>query len=149
MIIAGLYGGLLADTFDRRKVALIAETVAWISVIGLAILAWQPGRDALDVLRAHDRQRRRRHDRRRRAQRDRPAPHREGDSCPRPALSTASASASAGHVGPAIAGVLVATVGVQWTYTVDAVLFLAAFTGVLTLPPILPEGRSGRAGSRR
>ena len=29
MIVAGLYGGAIADRFDRRAVALSASTVAW------------------------------------------------------------------------------------------------------------------------
>lgn len=34
----------------------------------------------------------------------------------------------------------------QWTYTIDAVLFLAAFTGIVTLPAIVPEGGTRRPG---
>ena len=49
-------------------------------------------------------------------------------------------------VGPALAGTLVATVGIQWTYTVDAVMFLAAFMGIITLPAIVPEGGTRRPG---
>src|SRR6187431_1604119 len=145
MIIAGLYGGLLADTFDRRTVALIAETVAWLSVIGLAVLAWNQidvlwmyyvlttiNAVAVTIVSA-------------------------ARSAIVPRLLPKELLPAAGGlngisfglqviVGPAIAGLLVATVGVQWTYTVDAVLFLAAFTGVLTLPPIRPEGSTGRMG---
>lgn len=40
MIIAGLYGGMLADAFDRRLVALIAASVTFVSTLLLAILAW-------------------------------------------------------------------------------------------------------------
>ena len=139
MIIAGLYGGVLADTFDRRIVAILAETVAWISVLGLAALAWFH----IDVLwfyyvlttltavattivgatRAA-------------------IVPRLVDKELLPAAS-ALGGISMGisiTLGPAVAGVLVATVGIQWTYTIDAILFLAAFTGVLTLPAIRPEG---------
>lgn len=145
MIIAGLYGGLLVDTFDRRTIALIAETVAWFSVIGLAVLAWTHNDTlwiyyalttvnavAVTVVGAA-----------------------RSAIVPRlirkELLPAAGALGGIGFglqviVGPAIAGVLVATVGVQWTYTVDAVLFLAAFTGVITLPRIRPEGSTGRMG---
>lgn len=51
-------------------------------------------------------------------------------------------------VGPALAGVLVAFVGIPWTYTVDVVLFTAAFVGIATLPPIHPEGEPNRPGVR-
>ena len=40
MIIAGLYGGMLADAFDRRLVALLAASVTFLSTLLLAILAW-------------------------------------------------------------------------------------------------------------
>ena len=139
MIIAGLYGGVLADTFDRRLVAIAAETAAWISVLGLAGLAWFH----IDVLwfyyvlttltavsttivgatRAA-------------------IVPRLVDTELLPAAS-ALGGISMGisiTLGPALAGVLVAGVGIQWTYTIDAVLFLAAFTGILTLPAIRPEG---------
>jgi MFS family permease len=39
MILAGVYGGVLADSFDRRTVALVAEFLAWGSTAGLALLA--------------------------------------------------------------------------------------------------------------
>src|SRR6478609_6506140 len=40
MILAGLYGGMLADAFDRRRVALIAATVTFASTALLAALTW-------------------------------------------------------------------------------------------------------------
>jgi hypothetical protein len=51
-------------------------------------------------------------------------------------------------VGPALAGVLVAFVRIPWTYTVDVVLFTAAFLGIATLPAILPEAGAQRPGLR-
>jgi MFS family permease len=49
-------------------------------------------------------------------------------------------------VGPALAGVLVATVGFGWTYTTDVVLFLSAFAGIFSLPRLAPEGEVQRPG---
>jgi MFS family permease len=145
MIIAGIYGGLLVDTFDRRTVAIIAEVIAWFSVVGLATLAWTQtdtlwpyyvlttlNAVAVTIVGA-------------------------ARSAIVPRLLPISLLPAAGGlngigfgfqviVGPAIAGVLVATVGVQWTYTIDAILFIAAFTGVLTLPAIKPEGGTGTKG---
>ena len=145
MIIAGIYGGLLVDTFDRRTIAIIAESVAWVSVVSLALLAWFQ----VDTL----------------------WPYYVATTLNAVAVTIVGAARSAiiprliptrllpaaGGLngigfgfqviaGPAIAGVLVATVGIQWTYTVDAILFVAAFTGILTLPPIKPEGSSGKLG---
>jgi len=51
-------------------------------------------------------------------------------------------------VGPALAGLLVASVGIPWTYSIDAVLFIAAFLGLYTLPALRPEGVPGRPGLR-
>ena len=145
MIIAGIYGGLLADSFDRRIVALVAETAAWFSVIGLAALAWFH----IDVLWMYY------------ALTTVNAVATTIVGTTRSAivprlvearlLPAASALNGIGFgiaiaVGPALAGALVSTVGIQWTYTVDAVLFLAAFTGIITLPAILPEGGTQRPG---
>ncbi|KEP73607.1 hypothetical protein HR12_04125, partial [Microbacterium sp. SUBG005] len=40
MVAAGLYGGMLADAFDRRTVALLAAVVTFASTALLAALAW-------------------------------------------------------------------------------------------------------------
>jgi hypothetical protein len=40
----------------------------------------------------------------------------------------------------------VAGVGFAWTYSVDVVLFLSAFLGILSLPKLLPEGEILRPG---
>jgi MFS family permease len=145
MMIAGVYGGLLADTFDRRIVAIVAETVAWLSVVGLASLAWfhietlwlyyvlttltAVAATIVSTTRMAIVPR----------------------LLPKELLPAASALSGINMgvqitLGPALAGVLVATVGIQWTYTIDAVLFFAAFTGVVTLPPIRPEGGSEHRG---
>ena len=145
MIVAGLYGGVLADTFDRRIVAIVSETVAWISVLGLASLAWLH----IDMLWFYY------------VLTTLTAVSTTIVGATRAAIVPRlvekrllpAASALGGismgisiTLGPALAGVLVAGVGIQWTYTVDAVLFLAAFTGILTLPPIKPEGGSATRG---
>ena len=145
MIVAGLYGGVLADTFVRRIVAIVSETVAWISVLGLASLAWLH----IDVLWFYY------------VLTTLTAVSTTIVGATRAAIVPRlvekrllpAASALGGismgisiTLGPALAGVLVAGVGIQWTYTVDAVLFLAAFTGILTLPPIKPEGGSATRG---
>ena len=40
MVVFGLYGGVLADSFDRRTVALVAAVIAWGSTAVIATLAW-------------------------------------------------------------------------------------------------------------
>ncbi len=145
MIVAGLYGGMLADAFDRRTVALIAAIVAWASTITLAALAWT-GADSVvalytlatvNAVAATVIQ----------TTRSAIFPR----ILPRELLPAAAAlnGITIGimvTVGPALAGVLVATVGFGWTYTVDVALFVSAFLGIASLPRILPEGELHRPG---
>lgn len=145
MIVFGLYGGILADSFDRRMVALVAGVVAWASTAVLAALAWLqvdlvwPFYLLATVIAV--------------------AAVVIGSTrqsivprlLPKELLPAASAlnGISVGAqitIGPALAGVLVATVGFQWTYTVDVVLFVAAFSGIVSLPKIVPEGVLKRPG---
>jgi ENTS family enterobactin (siderophore) exporter len=50
--------------------------------------------------------------------------------------------------GPLLAGVLVATVGFGWTYTLDLVSFAFVFWALLRLPSMPPGKEAGRAGLR-
>ena len=145
MIIAGLYGGMLADAFDRRLILFVAAIVAWASTIALVTLTltgvhllWPfyvvttVNAVAATVLGAV---------------RQAVTPR-----ILRPRLLPA-ASALNGisiglmvTIGPALAGVLVASVGFAWTYSVDVVLFLTAFLGILALPKLHPEGDVQRPG---
>jgi MFS family permease len=147
MIIFGLYGGMLADAFDRRTVALIAAIVAWTSTATIATLAWLQVETVwpLYLLTTVN------------AVASTVIGSTRAAILPRllPASLLPAASALQGistgvmiTLGPALAGVLVATVGFGWTYTVDVLLFVAAFMGIATLPHIVPEGGSGRPGLR-
>lgn len=145
MILAGLYGGMLADAFDRRTVLIWASLLAWVATIGIALLAWFQVEEiwplyALTVLNAV-------------------AATVVGAGrgsviarlVRRELLPAASALGGIAQglfvtVGPALGGVLVATIGFGWTYTVDVILFLAAFAGVLTLPSLPPEGERHAPG---
>ena len=145
MIFAGLYGGMLADAFDRRFILFIAAIVAWASTITLLTLTLTGVHDvwpyyvattvnavAATVLGAV-----------------------RGAVTPRilPRRLLPAASALIGitnglmvTVGPALAGVLVASVGFAWTYGVDVALFITAFAGILSLPKLVPEGEIQRPG---
>jgi MFS family permease len=148
MIIAGLYGGAIADRFDRRTVALLASLVAWGSTVSLALIAWADVETVwmfyvittVNAVAATI------------ASTTRQA------ITPRllPAWLLPKAAALVGisgglmvTVGPGVAGVLVARVGYAWTYTVDVLLFLAGFFGLWTLPRIRPEGGRAPAGGIR
>lgn len=152
MIVAGLWGGMLADSFDRRTVAIISAMVGWLSTLGLVTMAiidlglgdrvpvWPlyvfttTAAVAATISQAT-----------------------RSSIYPRllPAHLIAPASAMNGiamglqlTVGPALAGVLVATAGFAWTYAVDAVLFAAAFVGLFTLPRLPAAHDAVRPGWR-
>lgn len=145
MIVAGLYGGMLADAFDRRIVALLAASVTWVSTVLLAILTWGNLETvwwlyALSVVNS------------------------SANSIvmatklaitprilPRELLPAAAALSGITvgvmvMAGPALAGILVAVSGYAWTYTVDVVLMFSLFLGLWTLPSIRPEGTTVRPG---
>lgn len=145
MILAGLYGGMLADAFDRRRVALIAASVAFLSTALLAALTWAGSETiwwlyALSMIIA--------------------AANSVGMATrtaivprliPRDQLAAASALNGVSFgivvmVGPAVAGMLVALTGFGWTYTIDVVLMLSMFLGLWTLPALRPEGAVVRPG---
>lgn len=145
MIVAGLYGGMLADAFDRRRVALIAATVTFASTVVLAALTWAGletvawlyvlsvvNSAANSIVMAA---------------RQAIVPR----LLPRTLLPAASALSGLTFglmvmVGPALAGVLVALTGYAWTYTIDVVMMLALFLGLWSLPPIRPEGEIVKPG---
>ncbi len=145
MILAGLYGGMLADAFDRRRVALLAATITFASTALLAALTWTGAETiwwlyALSMINA--------------------AANSVGMATrtaivprliPREKLAAASAlnGVSMGitvMAGPALAGVLVALTGYGWTYTIDVVLMLSMFLGLWSLPALRPEGETVRPG---
>ncbi|WP_312676709.1 MFS transporter [Microbacterium sp.] len=145
MVIAGLYGGMLADAFDRRRVALIAASVTWVSTFLLAVLAWGGLETvawlyALSVVNS--------------AANSIVSAARQA-IVPRllrrellPAASALNGITMGIMVmgGPALAGVLVALTGYAWTYSIDVALMLANFLGLWSLPAIRPEGTIVRPG---
>ncbi|PVW04622.1 MFS transporter [Microbacterium sp. Gd 4-13] len=145
MIVAGLYGGMLADAFDRRTVALIAATVTFASTALLAALAWTGAETVwwlyvLSIVNSAANSIVL-------ATRSAIVPR----LIPRELLPAAAAlqGVSTGVMvmaGPALAGVLVAVAGYAWTYSIDVVMMLGLFLGLWTLPRIRPEGAVVRAG---
>ncbi|MEZ3159840.1 MFS transporter [Microbacterium sp. BWT-B31] len=145
MVIAGLYGGMLADAFDRRKVALISASVTFASTLLLAVLAWGQLETVawlyvLSVVNS--------------AANSIVMATRQAITprlLSRELLPAAAAlqGITVGIMvmaGPALAGVLVAVAGYAWTYTIDVVLMLSLFLGLWTLPSIRPEGEIVRPG---
>ncbi|WP_082100270.1 MFS transporter [Demequina maris] len=153
MIVAGLWGGMIADVFDRRKVLIASSLVAWSSTIALAVLSfWDQHLQAdgthaavwpffvVTTLSAV-------------ASTISNATRGSvvGRILPPEMISRATAlnGISFGAmltIGPALAGVLAASVGLPWTFTIDAVLFTAGFLGIWMLPSLPRLGEQVEAG---
>jgi len=137
IVIAGLYGGALADRVDRRKlqlagkvaVALCSLTLA-LGAIGLrapvafvyAVVVVASAASTLDQ-----------------AARTATLPR----LVPRELLPSAMSLSqvlfqAASIVGPALAGLLIGTAGVSWAYAIDAAMFLPSAYLVWRLPPQPP-----------
>ena len=145
MILAGLYGGMLADAFDRRTVALLAAVVTFASTALLAALAWT-GLETVGWLFVLS------------------VVNSAANSIvmatksaitprllPRDLLPAAAAlqGVTVGVMvmaGPALAGVLVAVAGYAWTYSLDVLLMTSLFLGLWSLPKLRPEGEIVRPG---
>lgn len=138
MILAGFVGGALADRFDRRKVALVTAVVAWLSISTLTTISFLGVNStwpyyALAAVNAASAT---------------IMGAARGAIQPRllPTQLLPAAAALGGitmgismTLGPALAGVMVASVGFSWTYLLDVILFSGAFLGILGLPAMLPE----------
>jgi hypothetical protein len=148
LVVMGLYGGTLVDHFDRRKVGLVAQSVAFLSSILCALQAWlgnthvwvlyalvalwngafavsSPARTSIypriierELLPAAN------------------------------ALSVFAMNASM-TVGPLMAGFLVDWGGFKAAYTTDAVITTAALWGLATLQPLPPEPTEDGAAQSR
>lgn len=144
MILAGFVGGALADRFDRRKVALVTAVVAWLSISTLTTISFLGVHEtwpyyALAAVNAASAT---------------IMGAARGAIQPRllPTQLLPAAAALGGitmgislTLGPALAGVMVASVGFSWTYLLDVILFSGAFLGILGLPAMLPETAAANA----
>jgi MFS family permease len=137
MIVMGIFGGALVDAFDRRKVLIVASSISFLAPVGIATLAWLEVTDlwpyylcttlssTVGALVGAARF----------AIHPRLVPVHQLPAVA--ALSGVSAGLQAA-VGPALAGLLIASVGYAWTYSIDVGLFLIGFWGIVSLPPIVP-----------
>jgi MFS family permease len=145
LLIGGLYGGAIADSMDRRRLAMLTSTgLAVTSALlvvqasshlhSVAVLYVLAGVQAL--LAGVD------------------SPARSAiipRLVPVQDLPAAGALSYAGMtlattVGPLVAGLLIAGPGLGITYAIDTLSFAAAFIAVLRLPALPPEGGGTKAG---
>jgi len=147
LVFGGLLGGSIADAHDRRKVALLASAVLWLTTVGLALQAWlQLGNVWLLYLLVA-------------VQSGAQAINQPARSAIIPVLVRKELLPAANALsmmifgltmtaGPLLAGVLVATIGFAWTYTIDVASFAFVVWALLKLPPMPPGQESHRAGLR-
>ncbi|WP_026537504.1 MFS transporter [Arthrobacter sp. 9MFCol3.1] len=147
LVFGGLLGGSIADAHDRRTVALLASSVLWLTTAALALQAWlQLGNVwLLYALVA--------------VQSGAQAINQPARSAIIPVLVRKELLPAANALsmmifgltmtaGPLLAGVLVASVGFGWTYTIDVVSFAFAFWALLKLPSMPPGEHARPAGLR-
>ncbi|CAN5881919.1 MFS transporter [soil metagenome] len=137
IVVMGLYGGALADRFDRRWVAMIASVVSWVAIIVLTVHAWVGG-ESLWLLYIT-------------ATVNAVANTVGGITrraiiprlLPRELLPAAGAlnginMGLMATVGPLLAATAVSVGGFATAFLVDALLHTAAFVGVWSLPGLRP-----------
>jgi predicted MFS family arabinose efflux permease len=146
LLIGGLYGGAIADSMDRRKLAMITSTGLAVATALLVLQAVLNLRSvgvlyalaAVEALLAGI-----------------DSPARQAiipRLVPVKDLPAAGALSYAGStlattVGPLVAGLLIAGPGLGVTYSIDTLSFLAAFISVLRLPAMPPEGGGRKAST--
>jgi MFS family permease len=132
VLLFGLWGGAVADRFDRRRVLLVTQTLAavlavvlWLIVLLGVVQVWmvfalavalgfvtvvdEPARQAfVEEMVGHDR-------------------------LPNAVALTSAVGNSARITGPALAGVLIATVGTAWVFFVNAASFFAVIAALLAM----------------
>jgi MFS family permease len=145
LVVFGLYGGAIADSMDRRRLALVASTGLWLLSIVLAVQALAGLRSVLLLYVVAALQ---------------AACYAVNNPAraaiiprllPPPLLPAANALSTASFnlgftVGPLLGGVVIGWLGLGAAYLVDCVTFTAALYALWRLPPVPPEGDVRRAG---
>ncbi len=145
LVVFGLLGGAVADSFDRRKLLMITSIgiavtslLLWITAltgsrqvwIVMALLALQQGFFAVNSPT-------------RSAILPRIVP---GELLPAANALSMTVFSTGVIVGPLLVGVLIPVIGLPWLYFLDAVTLVGVLYAVLRLPPIPPAGAGrGRA----
>jgi MFS family permease len=146
VLLLGPFAGLIADRSDKRRLLVLTQTLALLQSLALATIAFMPhpsvpGIYAVafvgGIITAFDNPPRR-------AFVVEMVPERDVNN----AVSLNSAMMTGARVfGPALAGLLVTTVGYGWCFTVDAVSYFAVIAGLVAMrsaelrpSPVPPRG---------
>ncbi len=146
LLIGGLYGGAIADSMDRRKLAMLTSTglAATTALLVLQAVLELRSVGVLYALAAVEALLAGVDSPARQAIIPRLVPVKD---LPAAGALSYAGSTLATTVGPLIAGLLVAGPGLGFTYTVDTISFLAAFISVMRLPAMPPEGGGRKAST--
>ncbi|MGW1346625.1 MFS transporter [Kribbella sp. NPDC002412] len=150
-LLLGLYGGVIADRFPKRKVLLVTQTTMGTGAAVLAVLAftgsvqvWQVYLMALflGLATAVDNPTRQSF-----------VPELVGKERVRNAISMVSSTFQLGSmVGPALGGVLLGALGTGWAFAINAITFFASISALLRMRehemPGLQAARKASAGMR-
>ena len=144
LVLAGLYGGAIADSMDRRKVLLYSEVLLILCALGFLINSLIPApsvillftisglssvfvgfhRPAMEALT--------------------PQIVSKKDFAAVAALGSLRYSFGA-VAGPAFAGWLIANYGAAWTYGIDALTYFASFTSLALMKSVILEKTESKA----
>lgn len=144
LILGGLYGGVIADGYDRRRVALTASLVLWGVSVLVALQAFLDLRSVwvlygLIAVQSffHPINQ---------AARGAIIPRIVGlKALPAANALNMSVNSVAMTLGPMLGGFLVAAVGYGWTYAVDVATFTVGLWALFRLPAQPPERVAGEA----
>jgi len=147
VLLFGAWGGLVADRSDKRRLLLITQTLEMIQSFALGALAFmhQPPVGAFYLVAlaggfmlAFDNP----------ARRSFVAEMVPEDQVQNAVTLNSALMTSSRVIGPAVAGVLVVTVGFGWCFIIDAVSYLAVIAGLLMMrradlrqPPVVAKAK--------
>lgn len=147
LVVFGLYGGALADVLDRRKLLMIStvgliscSALFWLqALLGLhnvwLLLVLFAVQQAFFAINQPTRS----------AVLPRIVPLDQLPAANSLNMTVASFGAIA---GPMVGGALIPVLGFSWLYLADTLSLFATLYAVVALPPLPPEGVTGRAGLR-